>query len=297
MMKDVIFHRCWRPTVTLPGLILIGLMNAPGDQAQTPDPKLQFEVASVKISAPLTGGKIPVLLGTRGGPGTTDPGQLTIGYATMKNLLAQAFGVQADKILGPAWLDKTDGDRYDVIAKVPRRASKEDLKTMLQNLLVERFGLAFHREMKDVQGYELVAGKNGPKLKESELSTDPPQGQPVKIEMDRNGIPQLPPGRPGVLVGGGPGRNIISARQQTVAQLASFFESRIGKPVVDKTGLTAKYDYAFAFDPTGLAGGFRPPSESAPTSQTAGTATAPPGFDAQPLLPRAYLQPSSRSSD
>jgi uncharacterized protein (TIGR03435 family) len=153
-MKDVIFHRCWRPTLTLPGLILIGLMNAPGDQAQTPDPKLQFEVASVKISAPLTGGKIPVLLGTRGGPGTTDPGQLTIGYATMKNLLAQAFGVQADKILGPAWLDKTDGDRYDVIAKVPRRASKEDLKTMLQNLLVERFGLAFHREMKDVQGYE-----------------------------------------------------------------------------------------------------------------------------------------------
>ncbi len=251
--------------------------------AQTAEPKLEFEVASVKISRPITGNTRPPLSGVRGGPGTADPGQLTMGYVTMKNILTQAFGVKANQITGPAWLDKTDGDHFDIVAKVPTGASKEDGKTMFQNLLVERFGLAFHRETKDLPGYELVVGRNGPKLRESEINANPPPapptGQPFKFETDRNGIPQLPAGRAGVLVGGGPGRNIISARQQTMAQLASFLESRIGKPVVDKTGLTAKYDYAFAFDPEGLVGGFRPPAESAPASQTAGAATAPPAFD------------------
>jgi uncharacterized protein (TIGR03435 family) len=264
-----------------------------GAAAQTPDPKLQFEVASVKISPPPVGGKLPALLGMRGGPGTADPGQLTLGYATMKSLLMQAFGVQAVRISGPAWLDKTDGDHYDIVTKVPSGASKEDAKTMLQNLLVERFGLAFHRETKDLAGYELVVGKNGPKLKESEIGTappPPPTGQPFKVETDRNGIPQLPTGRPGMVIGAGPGgRNVTAARQQSISQLASFLEHQLGKPVVDKTGLTGKYDYGFAFDATGLAGEFRPPAASAPSAQTAGAATAPPAFDASaPSAPSLF---------
>ena len=292
MMKDVIFHRCWRPAVTLPGLILIGLLNAPSGRAQTPDPKLQFEVASVKISPPIVGNTRPALLGTRGGPGTADPGQFTLGYATMKTVLMQAFGVKVLQISGPSWLDKTDGDHYDIVAKVPPGASKVDLKTMLQNLLVERFGLVFHRETKDLPGYELVVGKNGPKLKESEISGDPPPpptGQPFKIETDRNGIPQLPAGRPGMLIGAGPGgRNVTAARQQSISQLASFLENQLGKPVIDKTGLTAKYDYGFAFDATGLAGEFRPPAAAAPSSQTAGGAAAPPAFDAAAPAPSLF---------
>jgi uncharacterized protein (TIGR03435 family) len=259
-----------------------------GAAAQNPDPKLQFEVASVKIAPPMVGNTRPALMGTHGGPGTADPGQYTLGYAPIKTILVQAFGVRALQISGPAWLDKAD-DRYDIVAKLPAGASKEDLKTMLQNLLVERFGMAFHRETKELPGYQLVVGKNGPKLKESEISADPPPapapppaGQPFKIEMDRNGLPQLPPGRPGMLVGGGFGRNVIVARQQPISQLATFLENQLGKPVVDKTGLTAKYDYGFAFDATGLPGAINLPGAPAPAAQTAGPAAAPPAFDTAP---------------
>jgi uncharacterized protein (TIGR03435 family) len=275
-------------TTILAGLLLSAQIAAfgQGGAAQTPDPKLQFEVATVKISPPMVGNTRPALMGTHGGPGTADPGQFTLGYAPIKTILVQAFGVKALQISGPAWVDKADGDRYDIVAKVPAGASKEDLKTMLQNLLVERFGMAFHRETKELPGYELVVGKNGPKLKESEIDPNPPApvpppaGQPFKIEMDRNGLPQLPPGRPGMLMGGGRGRNVIVARQQAISQLANYLENLIGKPVVDKTGLTAKYDYGFAFDATGLPGGFNPPTAAAPAPQTAGAAGAPPAFDA-----------------
>jgi uncharacterized protein (TIGR03435 family) len=222
----------------------------------------------------------------RGGPGTADPGQLTLGYMTMKNILAQAFGVKANQVTGPAWLDKTDGDHYDIVAKVPSGASKEDGKRMLQSLLAERFGLAFHRETKDVQGYELVVGKNGSKLKESEISADPPPpptGQPFKLETDRNGIPQLPPGQPRTLIMvGRDGRSAIAARQQTIVQLANFLEGQLGKPVVDKTGLTAKYDYGFAFDAAELPGALKPAAAPAAAAQTAGAATAQPTLDNAP---------------
>jgi uncharacterized protein (TIGR03435 family) len=272
-------------TTILASLLVSARMAAfgQGAGAQTPDPKLQFEVASVKISGPVTPGAI---LGARGGPGTNDPGQLTIGHANMKSLLTQAFGVKANQISGPAWLDKTDSDRYDISAKVPVGASKEDLKTMLQNLLVERFGLAFHRGTNDVQGYELVVGQNGPKLKESEMSADPapaPTGQPLRIERDRNGIPQLPSEGPRMIIDAGTvGRQVVAARQQTITQIASFLENLLGKPVVDRTGLTAKYDYGFAFDTTGLPGASNPRVASVSAAQTAGVAAPPSAFDNAP---------------
>jgi len=248
-----------------------------GATAQTPDPKLRFEVASVKISAPITGNARPPLSDVRGGPGTDDPGRFIVEYMPMTNLLMQAFGVRRLQISGPAWLDRA-GDTYDIVAKVPAGASSEDLKTMLQNLLVERFSLAFHRGTKDVPGYELVVGKNGPKLKESEIGTVPPPpptvqpppsptGQRLKIETDRNGIYQLPAGRPSMVIGGRlGGSTIVAARQQTITQIARFLEGQLRKPVVDKTGLTAKYDFGFAFDPTGLSGAAAPPAfDAAPT--------------------------------
>src|SRR5262249_34514097 len=42
----------------------------------------------------------------------------------------------------------------------------------LQNLLAERFKLAFHRESKIVSVYEMVVAKGGPKLVESKLTED-----------------------------------------------------------------------------------------------------------------------------
>lgn len=38
---------------------------------------------------------------------------------------------------------------------------------MLQKLLSNRFDMSLHRETKQMQAYELVVGKNGPKMKKS----------------------------------------------------------------------------------------------------------------------------------
>src|ERR1017187_586637 len=122
----------------------------------------QFDVASVKPAAPIAGNTIRVMM--RGGPGSSDPGQITYTNVSLKNVLMNAYGVKDFQISGPGWLDS---ERYDIVAKVPRGATKEQSKVMMQNLLAERFKLALHREKKDLPMYALVVGKNGPKLTES----------------------------------------------------------------------------------------------------------------------------------
>ena len=76
-----------------------------------------------------------------------------------------------DQISGPSWLDS---ESYDIVAKVPTGTTKEQVNAMLRNLLVERFNLTFHHETKDLSVYELIAGKNGSKLKEADLNVPPP---------------------------------------------------------------------------------------------------------------------------
>ena len=122
--------------------IVAGLATALG---QAPE-RLTFEVASVKRSAPVpaSGG---VFFGPpRGGPGTSDPEQITWTYATLKGLLMRAYDVKAYQVSGPAWLDT---ERYDVAAKVPVGVTKEQVERMWQNLLEERFGMTLHRELKE----------------------------------------------------------------------------------------------------------------------------------------------------
>ena len=105
------------------------------------------------------------------------------------------------QISGPGWLDS---ERYDIVAKLPRGATKAEFMVMLQNLLAERFKLTLHREKKDLPMYALVVGKNGPKMKESVEDARPQGWRPRamappaamgKPAMGRDGFPVLPPRR------------------------------------------------------------------------------------------------------
>ena len=58
-------------------------------------------------------------------------------------------------------------DRFDIAARLPEGATKDDVPEMLRALLVERFKLAAHREKSEQPVLGLVVGKGGPKLKES----------------------------------------------------------------------------------------------------------------------------------
>jgi uncharacterized protein (TIGR03435 family) len=98
---------------------------------------------------------------------------------------------------------------------------------MLQSLLADRFKLRFHREMREIPVYELVAAKNGPKLKES---------APTAESMGRMTVN---------------GRNyqasIPKARMDDVVQ--AIGNSFLDRPVLDKTGLTGTYDLKLTYTP------------------------------------------------
>jgi uncharacterized protein (TIGR03435 family) len=124
---------------------------------------------------------------------------------------------------------------------------------MWQNLLKDRFGIVVHRELKSLSGDELVVAKGDPKLKLTKVEADavPDDVAAGPASIDKNGFPELL--GPGIRARISPGPGGFSAhlvgKAQTMAQLATVLGSEY--PVVDKTGLTGKYDFAVAFTPDG----------------------------------------------
>jgi uncharacterized protein (TIGR03435 family) len=215
--------------------------------------RLEFEVASVRPSGPLP----PGARSGRGGIVTSTPERLTYERATMQRLLMDAYGVGRGQIKGgPAWAtaDTVDGAAlFDIAAKVPPGATKEQVATMLQNLLKERFKLTVHRESSEVSGYALVTVRGGPKLK---VSAGPPReserNQTVKgaviLQIGSDGFPELAPGRNmGGIFKDGTAR--MRFRDYPMFDLAQQFAFALGVQIVDRTGLSETYDFTLEFTP------------------------------------------------
>jgi uncharacterized protein (TIGR03435 family) len=83
---------------------------------------------------------------------------------TLKSVLTKAYHVKSNQIVGPSWLDS---ERYEIIGKMPQGASKEQVPTMLQNLLADKFQMKVHWENTQGQAYTLVVDENGPKITDS----------------------------------------------------------------------------------------------------------------------------------
>ena len=92
---------------------------------------------------------------------TFTPAGITARNATLRRLIAEAYGLQLRQVIGPGWLDQSE---YDIEAKAAGRVAGEERASMLQTVLSERFGLKQHRETRDLRVYELVVDKGGPKI-------------------------------------------------------------------------------------------------------------------------------------
>jgi len=204
---------------------------------------LTFEVASVKPSPPIMANQRVYFGPPRGGPGTSDPSQITWSYATLKSVLLTAYDVKAYQVTAPAWFDT---ERYDLVVKVPAGATKEQVGVMWQNLLAERFGLTLHREPKEFQVEELVVAKGGSKLQETTWNpvTPLPEGPPQR---DKSGglaspgeIDTIMPRDNGAMVH-------VVARAQPISKLTVTLSNQLGRPVLDKTGLTGTFDYTLDY--------------------------------------------------
>jgi uncharacterized protein (TIGR03435 family) len=232
---------------------------------------LTFEVATVKPAAPPDGGRI--FVGGRGGPGSQDPTRITWNNSTLKTLLGIAYDVKPYQVSGPSWIDS---ERYDIAAKIPEGATKEQVNIMWQNLLKERFGMVLHHESKEFQVSELVVAKGGSKIKETtmDLNAPPPPlpaGPPGPPKLDKNGSPEM--NRPGLMMmiqtgPNGPVGHLV-ARAQTIEGFATMLGNQLNRPVVDKTGLTAKYDFNLEYTPdlNGLPGLLGPAAQTDSASE------------------------------
>jgi uncharacterized protein (TIGR03435 family) len=227
-----------------------------------------FEVASVKPSPLVKPGERVFYGPARGGPGTTDPGQITWTYARFVDLLMTAYDVRNYQISGPAWLEN---ERYDVVAKVPADATKEQVRVMWQSLLAERFGLALHHEPREFRVDELVVAKGGAKLKES--AEDAPAvmaGKPPELRDGKmNG--------PGLITMVMPGANGASvqayAKAMPMSRLTALLGNQVNLPVLDKTGLDGFYDFTLEFTAAVLPGA----APAAAGGQGAGAIAGDPG--------------------
>jgi uncharacterized protein (TIGR03435 family) len=215
---------------------------------QTAD-SVTFEVASVKRTPPPEPNARLFFGPPRGGPGSSDPGQITWSNAALRNILMTAYDVQTYQVTAPDWMGT---ERYDIVAKVPAGATKAQVNVMWQNLLKERFGMVLHHESKDFQVDELTIAKGGSKLKEtSDPNIEPftPAAGPPKP--DKNGFPQL--NGSGAIISIFPGANgataTMRARGLPSSEIAIRLANSLRRPVIDKTGLTGKYDFVLEFTP------------------------------------------------
>jgi len=210
----------------------------------------QFEAGTIKPASPnLPGGRTGAVP-PAGGPGTADPSRITYRAATLKTLLMRAYAAEEFQITGPAWLDS---ELFEMTATMPPGTASDQFRSMLQNLLTERFELKTHREPKEFSGYSLAVAKNGPKLKESGPA-------PAASGASADGPPQLgadgylvPPQRPGMflqLTGSGGAR--ATFRQVTMETLATTLQSQLQRPVSEGTGLMGRYDFVLNFASQGL---------------------------------------------
>jgi uncharacterized protein (TIGR03435 family) len=202
-----------------------------------------FEVAVIKPSLPMAEA-IPLLREGKLKAGVSiDKARVDMGFVTLTDLIVEAWRVKPHQISGPDWLSM---ERFDIQAKLPDGAAEDQVPQMLQTMLADRFGLKTHTELRTLPAYALIIGKNGAngvKLQPSILPLDP---EPAR------GLSTLTPSAGGTVTssGGptGPTRMTMGPNGVQMVMLkaklsafADMLTSILGRPVIDRTGLTGYY--------------------------------------------------------
>ena len=173
----------------------------------------------------------------------TTPDGYHVENATVKYLITDAYSVKWDAIVGgPDWID-TIG--YDIDAKVtpaadapPPKLNRAQRRQMIQSMLADRFKLIVHNETKDAPIYELDLAKGG-----SKLPITTPNDTFAKGINGLDGNP-VSSGYPVLL-----GRGRLFGQSVTIASLIDYLKQELKRPIVDKTGLTGKYDLSLQWTP------------------------------------------------
>ena len=195
-------------------------------RAQPPAPApVRFDVVTIKPSAPAS---------EDAGMSLRD-GTLRVNHLPLKSVITSAYGVREDLISGlPTWADTA---RFDIVAKVLdpdvaafNHMSRTERRAIVAALLADRFALKVHTLQKTLPLYELVLAKGGPRFHEHRPAT--PAGE-------------TPSAQGQFKVGNGE----LTGSDASVFLLLSFLAETLERTVIDRTGLTGRYDYHLTWTP------------------------------------------------
>lgn len=175
-----------------------------------------IEVATVKPSRPDEGFGL--------GAGQGGPNVFSTTGTTVRTLIQFANGVHPRQITGPGWIDS---ERYDVTIKADQQGAPNipQERVLMQKLLADRFKIVSHRVKKELSIYALTIAKGGPKL-------------------------AAHPGPPSNQWGYGFGLGSINGRNSTMTEFAGWLQANLmEQPVIDRTGLTDRYDFSLRYTP------------------------------------------------
>ena len=196
-------------------LLLLSLLPGRVMAQQVAEGPTTFGVATIKPSAPET----PTQTQIRGN-------RFVTAGTTFLDLFKYAYSIHPDQLVGgPGWLRT---ERFDVVAdpETEKRPSSDQMKVLVQQLLVERFGVRMHREQKLLSVYALVRTDKPPTLTKS---TANPNGIP--------GVAYSPDGH-------------LNVGNATMANFAGFLQRFVlDRPVVDQTGISGRFDLALRWTP------------------------------------------------
>jgi uncharacterized protein (TIGR03435 family) len=219
-------------------------ITAPAGTVPAPDPNvpLHFEAASIKPSDP----SVQDLVGIRRQSG----GRFNTYNATLRALITFAYQIQDYQLVGgPSWIAN---DRFDIVAKmegdpppVAPGTGADHMMLATRALLADRFKLVIRRETRQLDIYALTmarpGGTPGPALK-------PASGDcsPAALAARRGAPPPAPGTSPPVCgIQAGPGR--IRFGGFPLSLFANSISGRVGRAVVDRTGLTGNWDFELTF--------------------------------------------------
>ncbi len=155
-------------------------------------------------------------------------GGLNAMHVTLHEMIAFAYDIRDHQLIGAGgWMDN---DRWDVIAKshngeavdarIPFEEAFHEIRLKLRTLLADRFQLKVHTETREMPIYVLIVAKNGPHI-------EPSKSDGLTIN-NRNGL--------------------VICKKITMQQFAGrALTWRMGRSVVDKTGLAGEHDFEIKY--------------------------------------------------
>lgn len=227
--------------ITLP-LLAASLLVTPQLPAQQPSKTVTATPLPVYDAIAIHENKSAIMMSSARWGGDA----FTATNTTLTMLLMDAYGIRQDLMSGlPSWARSF---HFDINAKVSdpdpdvmKKLSREQRRAMMVTLLTDRFHLKAHIETKTLPVYDLVIAKGGPKLKEN--------ATPPAKNLDPGEKPSAHP----------PGSFMISDSEMIgvaipISMLAPNLAFRVERNVIDKTGLTGKYDINLKWTPPQLEG-------------------------------------------